>query len=377
MGLFVAETDATTVLGSVLTKLQKDAGETLYPGDERRMFGESMAALFVIAFNTLDDTAKKSLLKYATGNILDAIGDSYDCIRLESDKAYTTLRFSLTEAYPKDIKIPAGTRAATESGLYFATDEDAVISAKSLYVDVKATAAEGGTGYNDILAGAITTMVDLITYVDSVTNISATTGGTDEESDDAYRERIKLRLSSFSTAGPANAYKYWALTADNNISDAYVESPSPNVISVYVVKNDGTLPDDTLIQTVQKVVNADDVRPLDDFVTTYAPAESDYDIELTYYVSSEKESSVVDQVESTNFTDSDGNIQTGVLESYRLWQDTVIGRDINPDKLKKMILDAGADRVEITSPAHTELTGATVAHFSGTKKISHVVYDDE
>lgn len=377
MGLFVSETDASTILDTVLDKLQTDAGETLYPGDERRMFGESVAALLVIAFNTMDDAAKNSLLKYAIDDALDAIGDSYECERLEADKATTTLRFSLPEAYSADIVIPAGTRAATEGGLYFATDSTATISAGGLSVDVPASATVGGTDHNGLLAGTVTTMVDLIAYVEAVTNITTTSGGTDEESDDDYRERIRLRLSSFSTAGSANAYKYWALSADNDVADALIISPSANVIQVYIVTTDGELPDATLIATVQAAVNADDVRPLGDQVTTLAPTANDYDIELVYYVSSEKESATVEAVESTTYTDADGNTKTGALEAYRLWQDTVIARDINPDYLKKLILDAGADRVEITSPAYTELTGANVAHFSGTVNVTHTVYDDE
>lgn len=377
MGLFVSETDASTILDTVLDKLQTDAGETLYPGDERRMFGESLAALLVIAFNTMDDTAKNSLLKYAIGDALDAIGDSYECNRLDADQAITTLRFGLSEPYTADITIPAGTRAATEDGLYFATDADAVVHAGDTYVDVAATATEGGVKYNDLLSGTVNTMVDLVAYVDTVTNIVTTSGGTDAEEDDDYRERIRLRLSSFSTAGSANAYRYWALSADNDVADAFIVSPSANVIYVYIVTTAGALPDADLIAAVQAVVNADDVRPLGDTVTTMAPTASDYDVELTYYVSSDKESAVVEAVESLSYTDADGNTQTGALEKYRLWQDTVIARDINPDYLKKLILDAGADRVEITSPVYTELTGANVAHYSGSLTISHTVYDDE
>lgn len=370
MGLFVSETDAATILATVLEKLQTDIGETLYPGDERRMFGESLSALLVIAFNTMDDAAKNSLLKYAIGNALDAIGDSYDCARLDADKANTTLRFSLAEVYASDITIPEGTRASTEGGLYFATNADAIIPAGSLYIDVAASAIEGGTDYNGLLSGTITTMVDLVSYVDSVTNTVITSGGTDEETDDDYRERIRLKLSSFSTAGSANAYRFWALSADNDVADAYIVSPSANVIYVYIVTTTGELPGADLISAVQSVVSAEDIRPLGDNVSTLAPATSDYDIELTYYVSSEKEASTVEAVEGEN----------GALETYRLWQDTVIARDINPDYLKKLILDAGADRVDITYPVYTALTGAIVAHFDGaslTANVTHVVYDDE
>ena len=370
MGLFLSETDAASILETVLEKLQSDIGETLYPGDERRVFGESLSALLIIAFNSMDETAKNSLLKYAIGEALDAIGDSYDCKRLEAEKADTTLRFSLEEEYTDDIIIPVATRVSTESGLYFATDEEATIAAGDEYVDVTASAIKGGTDYNGLLVGSITTMVDLIAYVDSVTNTTVTTGGTDEETDDDYRERIRLRLSSFSTAGSYNAYRYWALSADNEVADAYIYSPSANVIRVYIVTTSGTLPSSSLIATVQSVVNAENVRPLNDSVTTLAPTVSNYDIELTYYTSSENADAVEEAVEGDE----------GVLEQYRLWQDTVIARDINPDYLKKLILDAGADRVAITSPVYTVLTGAVVAHFNGTSltaKVTHAVYDDE
>lgn len=382
MGLFT-ETDAATLQETVIEKLQSDIGETLYPGDERRIFAQSLIAFLVITYNSIDSTAKKSLLKYATDEILDAIGDGYDCTRLAADEATTTLRFSMNSAYTADVTIPEGTRAATSDGHYFATDEEATITQGDTYVDVSASAVEGGSEYNDYTAGSITIMVDLLSYIDSVTNTTATEDGSDEEEDDAYRERIRLAMTKFSTAGPKNAWKYWALSADSDIADAYVENPSANEIEITIVMSDGSLPSDTMIAKVQEVVEADDVRPLGDEVTVLAPTAESYDIELTYYVSSVDEDEAVAAIEDDTYTDADGNTIVGALTQYKAWQNTVIGRDINPDKLKKLMMDpagdgsvAGAYRIEITSPVYTELTGATVAQFSGTLTISHVVNDD-
>ena len=57
-----------------------------------------------------------------------------------------------------------------------------------------------------------------------------------------------------------------------------------------------------------------------------------------------------------------------------------LSRDINPDYLRKLILApswgddlVGADRVDIVSPVYTDLSKTTVAKFSGTIKVSHVV----
>lgn len=383
MGVFT-ETDAATLYDTVINKLQDDVGETLHPGDERRIFAESLVSFMVVVFNTIDDAAKKSLLKYARGEILNAIGDGYDCVRLEAEKATTILRFSMNAEYVQDIKIPAGTRAATDDGHYFATDVEAVIEQGKLTVDVSASAVSGGEEYNGYLAGSVTIMVDLLSYVDAVTNTTTTDNGTDEELDDDYRERIRLAMTKFSTAGPKNAWKYWALSADAGISDAHVENPSENEIEISIVMSDGTLPDSNMIAKVLSVVGADDVRPLGDHVTVIAPSISEYDIEMIYYVTSENESAAVAAIEEETYTDESGNERKGAIAQYKLWQDTTIARDINPDKLKALVMNPagdgsvpGADRVVITSPIFTELTGDTVAHFSGTLTVSHVVRDDE
>ena len=379
MGLFLDTTDADTILNDILDKLQEDIGETLYPGDERRMFGEALAAVLIIAMNKMDEAAKNSLLRYAIGENLDAIGDSYDCERLPAEKAKTVLRFGLSEVYTSDITIPEGTRVATADGLCFATTSVAVIPVGTVYTEVAAEATEGGARYNDLLPNAISVQVDLIAYVDTARNVTTTYGGEDAETDDEYRERIRLRMSAFSTTGSANAYKYWARSADKSIADAYAMSPSAGVVGVYIVTTEGTSPDTELITTVSTVVKSDRVKPLGDQVYVSGATPEGYDIELTYYVSSENEAAAVEAIESESYIDPDGNRQSGALEKYRLWQDTTIERDINPDYLRRLLLEAGADRVEITAPTYTALTGPMVARFTGsslTAHVTHVVHDD-
>lgn len=381
MGVFT-ETDAATLYDAFITKLQTDTGEQMYPGDERRIFTESLVGMLVIAFNTIDDTAKQSLLKYARGDVLDALGYGI-ADRLEAGHATTTLKFELDTASDYDISIPQGTRAETGNGLKFETVEAATIPQGSLFVEVGARAVEGGEKYNGYLAGAVDTMTDIITFVTAVSNTTETSGGYDGESDDDYRERIQLAYTKFSTAGPRNAYKYWALSADSSIADAYIANPSANNIVVSVITNDGQLPDNALNALVEQSVTADDVRPLGDLVTVTAPTASNYDIEVTYYVKAENESEAVAAIESEEYTDASGNTIKGAFEQYRLWQDTKIERDINPSKLIELMMNpagdgsiAGAERVELISPTYTQLTGAVVAHL-GTITATHVVMSEE
>ena len=144
--------------------------------------------------------------------------------RISLTEATTTLRFSLAEPISENVIIPEGTRATSDSSRYFATTVTAVIEAGNTFVDVNAASVGGGTKYNDIPAGAINTIVDMIAFVDSVTNLTATAGGDDEETDDSLRERIRAAPSKQSTAGPVNGYKYWAMSADTSITDVSVKS---------------------------------------------------------------------------------------------------------------------------------------------------------
>ena len=46
-------TDASTLYKTIITELEKGAGEPLYPGDERRIFGEALVPVFVALYNSL------------------------------------------------------------------------------------------------------------------------------------------------------------------------------------------------------------------------------------------------------------------------------------------------------------------------------------
>ena len=65
--------DSSTIYTELITALEKGAGEPLYPGDERRIYGEALVAVFVALYNKLDDVGRQTLLRYARGEVLDAI----------------------------------------------------------------------------------------------------------------------------------------------------------------------------------------------------------------------------------------------------------------------------------------------------------------
>lgn len=86
--------------------------------------------------------------------------------------------------------IPAGTLVASGS-IRYSTDIDGTVSGGS--VDIAITAVELGSD-GDVPSGTITTLVNPIAGITSVTNVSATTGGQDEETDDELRARFFATL---------------------------------------------------------------------------------------------------------------------------------------------------------------------------------------
>lgn len=216
--------DSGSIYDATITALEQGVSEPLYPGDERRIFGEAMAAILAREHGVIQDAARQTMLRYARGEVLDALGARLRVFRLDGDAARTVLRFTLGAAQELAVAIPAGTKATPDGTVYFATDDDAVIEAGKLYVDVSASCTEVGAFANGYGTDSITTMVDLIPFVAKVTNVATSDGGDDGEpytmaGDDRFRERILLAPSTLSTAGPEKGYVYYAKSADAGISD--------------------------------------------------------------------------------------------------------------------------------------------------------------
>lgn len=368
------ETNASEIYEIVIGSLENKCGEDLYPGDERRIFGEAMVPLVVALFNAVNDACRQKMLRYARGEVLDALGERENVTRSAAVSATTTERFSLNTAISENIIIPKGTRVTSDYTNYFATDTTAVLAAGDTFVDVPVTAETGGSSANGIAIGQINVLVDTVPYIDSVSNTAATSGGSDEETDDAYRDRIRTSGASLSVAGPSNAYKYWAMEADSTVADAAVDSPSPGVVLITPICYGGEIPDESILAKVLEKCSADDIRPLTDLVKVQAPSVETYDIELKYYTTEADESACVETIEG------DG----GAIDKYVYWQGSALNRDINPDYLRKLILapnwsdDAvGAVRVEVISPTFKNLNSTTVAKFSGNLTVTHAITDSE
>ena len=128
------ETSAKKVSDTVLEELENGVNEPLYPGDERRIYGEALAQVIVAVYNSVNDACRQKMLRYARGEVLDALGENRDVTRLDPTYATVTLRFSVSEPVASNIVIPAGLRVSGDFVHYFLTGSTVVLYAGTLSV---------------------------------------------------------------------------------------------------------------------------------------------------------------------------------------------------------------------------------------------------
>jgi phage-related baseplate assembly protein len=327
---------------------------SLAPADPMRILLYAVALDLYQLEQYVDRAGKQDLLKYSYGEFLDNLAANRGVTRKQATAATTVLRFTISDARAYAISIPAGTRVTNGNGVYFQTSEYGEVPAGELYVDVPAECTQTGIEGNDLVPGQLNVLVDTIAYVDSVRNISTSDGGTVLETDESLAERVFLVPSSYSVAGPSDAYTYWAKTYNTDIGAVKPTSPSPGEVDVYILMSDGTIPEDEVVSGLEEYLGEDDRRPMTDLVKVKTPEVVNFDIDLVYYINrSDRAKAVTVQNEVAN-----------AVSEYITWQTSEIGRDINPDELLQRIKAAGVKRVEMSSPVFTVVKDTQVAQCS-------------
>lgn len=72
------EIKPSEIYETVIGALESGCSEELYPGDERRIFGEALVPLVVALYSSVNDACRQKMLRYARGEVLDALGDNRD-----------------------------------------------------------------------------------------------------------------------------------------------------------------------------------------------------------------------------------------------------------------------------------------------------------
>lgn len=334
-------------------KRKELTGEDIVLGkaDDRRIMLLAGAYFIYQGYMYMDDAGKMGLLKYSRGDYLENLGALKHIYRKPATPSTTTLRFEIIAPRTTTINIPRGTRVTAGDGVYFATTKYEEIKIGNTFVDIPAVCTTRGASTNNYDIGDISTIVDLIAFVDRAKNITKPENGADIETDESLRQRIYIAPASYSTAGSVDSYEYFARQYSADITNVRITSPSPGVVEIRYLLRGGVIPEAESIKGLKEYLSGSDIRPLTDKVEVMAPAQVKYTLNLTYYINSS------DQSRANTIQ---GKV-TEAINEYITWQRSEIGRDINPDVLKQKIIEAGAKRADIISPIFTVVDSNSVA----------------
>lgn len=158
------------------------------------------------------------------------------------------------------------------------------------------------------------------------------------ESDASLRMRAQLALEGFSTAGPRGAYAFHALSADGDVLDVAVSSPSPGDVLVTVLSRSGNgAASPTLLTAVADALNAEDVRPLCDHVVVQSATVIPYTavVELEFFGGPDY---------ATIIAEAQDALVAYVTESHRL------GRPVRVSGIHAAVHRPGVSKVTLISP---------------------------
>lgn len=355
---FVDDISYEKILNDMIADYEKkyqeatDRKVTLRPGDKEHIHLRIEAGQYYQMYQIMDNAAKMNLLKYSKGNFLRHLGAFKKTFIQEPKPAVVTARFTLSEVRKDVIYIPQGTRITAGDGVYFATDDYVEVKAGDSFVDVDCTCETVGEVGNEYIVGQIETIVDPVPYVSGVSNITKSDGGTGEESEESFRERIFLAPSSYSVAGPADAYEYWVKQYNSAaIEDVKIYEPTEAVVDIRILLIGGALPSKTFCSGCLEYLRENPIIPLTDNDLVAAPDVVNYNLKAVYYIARSDLNNIKVIQESIE----------AAKETYLNWQRTKIGRDINPDALTEFVRAAGGKRVVITSPVFTPIPETSIA----------------
>ena len=341
-------TDAGEIVLGLVAAYEAITGEVVQPASPEMLFIRWVASVIIQERVLNNWTGNQNIPSRAEGENLDALAElTYSKARPKATAATCTMRFSISEAQLTSVLIPAGTRiSSTDNALVWATLEDSYIPIGETSIDVEnVTCQTAGTVGNGYAPGQISRLVDLYDFFSACENITESDGGSDVPDDDEYYELMRASMDAYSCAGARGSYIYFAKQVSTEIADVIANSPTPGVVKLYVLMQDGTLATEEMKSRVLAACSADEVRPLTDYVIVEDADIVPYDVEFTYYLQTGGRKSAADIA---------ADVQKAV-EQYTSWQDSKLGRDINPSRLVSLLMGTGIKRVEIASPLFTKL----------------------
>ena len=339
-------TDTGEVVALLTAIYEQITKTTVHPASPEKLFIQYMANIIIQERVLNNYTGNQNIPSRADGENLDALAQlMYLPQRPQAQAAGCMQRFHISEPQLSAILVPAGTRVTSPGGLIWETVEDVYIDIGNTYADVQTRCQTVGAAGNGYTPGQLNTLVDIYDYYSATENLTTSDGGADAATDEEFYQLMRASMDAYSCAGARGSYEYFAQQVSTEIGDVIANSPTPGVVKLYVLMDDGTLATDEIKAAVLAACNADTVRPLTDQVFVEDAEPVSYNIDFTYYIQTGSGKSAADVQAAVN----------AAVNGYVHWQDTKLGRDINPDELRERLYHTGIKRIELREPAFEKL----------------------
>lgn len=246
----------TEIIESMEAKAKELFGENINLSERSPMglFIRSIAWEMAMLWGELENTYLNSFAINATGIALDNVVWDFGRTRFGAIAAQGKVRFEGDNG----TEIPIGFVVGTKGGILFSTTKAVTIANGEAIVDIVAN--EPGVSGN-VPAETITEIINPIAGVSSVSNIAATTGGTDAESDASLRERHLSAIRKPTTGDNEAQYKAWAKEVQG-VGNVKVKptTPSAGYTTIIITDSSNNTPSQDLLDKTYNYI--DSVRPV-------------------------------------------------------------------------------------------------------------------
>lgn len=232
------ERDQVKLKALFVAEYERLTKKTLFEGQTEMFIIETLAHAFSVDNVAKQNVAEQNTVVWGEGDRLEDVAANVSIFKLQAQPARTTLSFFFDQPQPVATNIAAGTVVAG-GGIQFASNEDVVIPAGALEVTVPATALTVGAAGNDIQPFAINQPVTALTAGLNVHNTSLTSGGSNEEDQERFRERTANGNFRISQGGSRPGYRELIKGVHPDIVDVSPVKPEPGFIQLYVLMNTG------------------------------------------------------------------------------------------------------------------------------------------
>ena len=181
------------------------------------------------------------------------------------------------------------------------------------------------------------------------------------ESDERLRERCILSFDGMNTAGSANAYRYFTLSADGRVDGIKVKSDeeTPCFLDIVITQVDSENGEasEELIQIVQTALDPDTVRPVGDRPTVKSSIATNYQIEASLYVGKNAEDALLLETANIRLDKYIKNAQKNGESIYR----SAIFAALHVDGIQRVVITSPANDLVMDSYHHPFCIAKTIA----------------